>query len=152
MKYKYIFVILVLIFSLSACATSQVEPEELPAPPTPEAGMATVTGRVVSEITNEPLGGATIRLAEVVRAESEDGEGDVFVLDQAFSPGVYADDKGIFVVANVDAMEYVIVIGDVESIYEIVIDESGKPKVWNALPDTVLNVGDLIVSLTQEDV
>jgi hypothetical protein len=83
-------------------------------------------------------------LAEVVR--DDDGEG-VYVLDLAFSPGAMTDEMGIFVFENVDAIEYVIVVGDIESIHEIISDESGIPRTWNAQPDEILQVGDLFVLL-----
>jgi len=99
---------------------------------------------VIHEETQEPFVDTIVRLAEVVR--TEEGE-DVFVLDQAFSPGAKTDETGIFVFEDVDPMEYVIVVGDVTGIYEVIPGDDGKPKVFNATPDEILDVGSLLVRL-----
>lgn len=155
MKNVYLIVILALVIVLCGCSTTEVatevSTEEIPPPPTPEVGMAAVTGRVYSEKTGEPLPGAIIRLAETVRPEEGGGENDVFVLDLAFSPGTRTDDNGVFVFENVDPMEYVIVVGDVERTYVVIPDETGKPATWIALPDEILDIGSFHVSLGLED-
>jgi hypothetical protein len=48
---------------------------------------------------------------------------------------------------NVEAMEYVIIVGDVESVYEVITNESGTPQTWEVLSDEILDVGDLHVLL-----
>ena len=112
--------------------------------PQPEPGKSTVVGRVVSETSGEPLAETIVRLSEVYR--EEEGEGGAYVLDIAFSPGDITDENGVFIIEDVEAMEYVIVVGDVYSVHEIIHDPSGLPKVWNAGPDEVLQVGDLVVN------
>jgi len=144
MKHKNLMKVLVLLLCLSACNASVFDQEVIPMPSLPETGMATVIGRVISNKTNEPIPNTIVRLAEVVR--DDDGEG-VYVLDLAFSPGAMTDEMGIFVFENIDAIEYVIVVGDIESIHEIVSDDSGIPRTWNAQPDDILQVGDLFVLL-----
>lgn len=106
-------------------------------------GKATVIGRVISEKTGQPLAHITVRLAEVVRQGNE----GAFVLDTAFSPGDITDDQGYFRFDNVDAKEYVIVVGDVYTVYKIIPEPSGKARVWKAEPDQVLDVGELRVDL-----
>ena len=103
-----------------------------------------VIGRVISEKTGQPLTHTTVRLAEVVRQGNE----GAFVLDTAFSPGDITDDQGYFRFENVDAKEYVIVIGDVYNAYQIISEPSGKARVWKAEPDQVLDVGELRVVLS----
>ena len=112
--------------------------------PEPEAAKATVTGKVFSTTLNQPYPKAAVWLAEVYR---EGGDG-VYVLDHAFSPGVYADEKGVFVIANVDPKEYVIVVGDPEGLYEVIPDDSGRARVWKPQAGKVLDVGQLNVSLS----
>jgi cAMP phosphodiesterase len=109
-----------------------------------------VTGHVISSTTNEALSDFIVRLAEVVRPPEEQG-GDIFILDQAFSPGTKTDSNGIFIFENVDSKEYVIVVGDIERTYEVVAGENGLPTVWNALPDEVTNFGEISVSLIPAD-
>ena len=112
--------------------------------PAPATDKATVTGNVFTTALNQPYPKAAVWLAEVYR---QGGDG-AYVLDHAFSPAVYADDMGVFVIANVDPKEYVIVIGDPEGLYEVIPDESGRARVWNAEAGKILDVGQLTVSLT----
>jgi hypothetical protein len=112
--------------------------------PAPATDKATVTGSVFTTALNQPYPKAAVWLAEVFR---QGGDG-AYVLDHAFSPAVYADDKGVFVIANVDPKEYVIVIGDPEGLYEVIPDESGRARVWNTEAGKILDVGQLNVSLT----
>lgn len=140
---KHYILLFVLLFSsliLSACASSS----------TPEPGTAIVKGKVISEISGEPLSDAIVRLAEVFRRPDEEEE-DLVMLDQAFSPGTRTDNQGNFVFESVEPMEYVIVVGDVENTYRIVADDSGIASVFKAEPDQVLDVGELIVELTEDD-
>ena len=131
-----------LVLVLASSCRGQVS-EASPKAAQPEPGMASVQGRVISELTDSPLGETTVRLAEVVRQ----GDRGAYVLDGAFSPGDITDENGIFLIEKVEAMEYVIVVGDVEGVYEIIPDDSGKPKVWDAVADEVLLVGDLVVDI-----
>ena len=142
--------LIILTLGLSACETTQATPEAIPVPPTPMPGMATVTGRVVSKDTNEPLVNMPVRLAEVYRPEGQESDDDLYILDQAFSPGALTDDEGNFIVPDVDAIDYVIIIGDVETTYEVITYENGKPAVWKTAPDEILVVGVLEVSITTE--
>ena len=112
--------------------------------PQPADQKGTVTGNVISTTTNKPYPKAPVWLAEVYR---QDGKG-VYVLDHAFSPAVYADDRGVFVIANVDPKEYVIVVGNPDGEYVVIPDDSGKARVWNVEAGKILDVGTLDVSLT----
>src|SRR5262249_38082808 len=72
----------------------------------PEAGKATVIGRVLSKQTGAPITATSVRLAEVTRQGSE----AIYVLDGAHSPGALTGGDGRFVMANIVAREYVLVI------------------------------------------
>jgi hypothetical protein len=161
-RIRIILISLVLCLGLAACggsgtpqisgATAEV-PTEIPAevnpatalPPTPETGKATVLGKVVSIEGGEPLANTTVRLAEVYWQ----GDEGAFVLDGANSPGDITDEQGNFFIPSIDAREYVIVVGDVYSVYEIIAEPSGKGKVWKVAADEILDVGSLTVDLTQ---
>ena len=137
---------LMLLF-LAACEPESptVGASVIPSPtplPQPLSGKATVTGRVVS-LSNQPIPQVSIWLAEVIRQ----GDQGVFVLDSRSSPGAYTDERGIFVIPNVNPGEYVIVVGDPESLYEIIAESSGEAKVWNIPPDQIFKVGELRVSI-----
>ena len=155
MKYFKILIALLLLVGVAACSLNGNETDtaqsEATLVPTPEAGMATVVGKVYSTTADAPLDNVDVRLAEVVRVEDPEVGSDIYVLDQAFSPGAITDENGVFVVENIEAKEYVIIVGDVERAYEVFNDDSGKPKVWNALPDQILDVGVLEVKLSKAD-
>ena len=132
-----------LIFASCTTNTQEMKKPLVTPPAQPESGMATVTGRVISENTGLPLSDTIVRLAEVVRQEDE----GAYVLDVAFSPGTDSDGEGFFIFENVDAYEYVIVVGDVYEIYKVMADEDGKAITWITVEDEILNVGELIVNL-----
>lgn len=144
MKIWYFYIGLIIMIFMSACSSNGQDLEEKMVIPQPEPGMASVTGRVLSKKNGSPFTGTIVRLAEVVREEGSEG---LYILDQAFSPGTKTDNKGVFVFENVEAMEYVIIVGDVESIYEVITNESGTPQTWEVLSDEILDVGDLHVLL-----
>jgi hypothetical protein len=109
----------------------------------PEAGKATVVGRVLSKQSGAPLADTTVRLAEVTRQGSE----AIYVLDGANSPGAETGGDGSFVMPNIVAREYVIVIGDPYGKYVVIPDETNRARVWNAAADQVLDVGELRIDL-----
>lgn len=139
-----IFTTAILIIAACTSNTQDVNNPLVTPPAQPEAGMATVTGRVISEESGMPLAATVVRLAEVVRQE----EKGAYVLDVAFSPGTDSDGEGFFIFENVDPLEYVIVVGDVYDIYKVMADEDGKAKTWISVEDQILNIGELIVDLS----
>jgi len=149
MNRKPLILTLGLIFTLVLLAGCGGAKDKTPvgqatAIPEPEAGKTTVTGKIMSTSLSQPYPKAAVWLAEVYR---EGGDG-VYVLDHAFSPAAYADDNGVFVIANADAKEYVIVVGDPEGLYEVIPDEAGVARVWMTEAGKVLDVGELSVSLS----
>jgi predicted small lipoprotein YifL len=112
--------------------------------PLPADQKATVTGYVFSTPDNKAYPKAPVWLAEVYRQ----GGNGVYVLDHAFSPGVYADDQGVFVISDVDPKEYVIVVGNPEGNYVVIPDDTGHARVWNVEAGKILDVGKLDVSLS----
>jgi hypothetical protein len=112
--------------------------------PEPEAAKATVTGKVFSTTLNQPYPKAAVWLAQVYRQ----GEEGAYVLDAAASPAEYADENGVFVIANINPAEYVIVIGDPETDYVVIPDDTGRARVWKPEAGKVLDVGQLNVSLS----
>lgn len=112
--------------------------------PTPEEGKASIAGYVVNR-NGDPVKNTPVRLAEVYR-ESEASEKGAFLLDLAFSPGGTTDEKGFFIISNIEPKEYVIVVGNVENNhYVIVADSNGRPKVWKLVKNQLLEVGTLRV-------
>lgn len=109
----------------------------------PEPGKATVMGRVRAVQADVPLIKIFVHLAEVTR---QDGEA-VYVLDAASSPRTETASDGSFVIQNIVAREYVVVVGDPFGSYVVIPDETDRAKVWNAAPDQILDVGLLRVDL-----
>ena len=146
-----IFVSMILMsiyISLSGCdnvKSPMLEPKTTP-PVSPQKGMATVIGRVVSEGDNKPITDTIVRMAEVVR---QGGEG-AYVLDIAQSPGTRSDQNGYFIFENVNPQEYVIIIGDVYDVYKVVSGDDQKPIAWATAADQILDVGTLSVDLGGE--
>jgi len=149
MMIRFASLMLIVLFLLSGC--SQVSPAfELTSPeataiPTPEPGLAIVTGQIIDKNYDEPLNNTVVRLAEVFR----EGDEGAYVLNEAFSPGARTDINGIFVFANVDAREYVIVVGNVTDVYTIIKNDDGTPRIWNAVADEIMDVGILEVKIDQ---
>ncbi len=112
----------------------------------PESGKVTVKGKVISNITKDPLPKTDVRLADVYR-QAQGSEEGAYVLDGAFSPGAITDDQGNFVIANVDVKEYVIVVGDPYGQYRVIPDEKGHALIYETKPDQVLDLGELHVDL-----
>lgn len=57
------------------------------------------------------------------------------------------DDKGVFVVPNIEAREYVLVVGDVFGYY-VVVSDGGKARVLAGPADKVNNLGEIKVDFT----
>lgn len=141
---------MILLVILSACAsqTSSPEPEvpttdpQVPNFPTPESEKASFAGRVV-DTNGKPISNLQLRLAEVYRSEDSSPDG-AYVLDTAFSPGAISNENGYFIFSNIEPMEYVLVLGNPESVYEIVLNQMGKAKVWQTKANQVLDIGELI--------
>lgn len=124
----------------SPTPTQQVAPTQTALLP----GKAGFTGRVVSTDGDKPLGSTIVRLAQVYRGAGEEG---AFVLDGATSPGAVSDPTGRFTLDNLDAVEYVMVVGDVMDVYVIVSGDNGKARVWTLAPDKYLDVGTIRVTM-----
>jgi hypothetical protein len=143
---RLILVLSFIIFIATGCIKQA--PTTLLNAPTPIqpplSGKAVVIGKVISTISNQPLK-TSVWLAEV------HGEGDngVYVLNATSSPGIYADENGIFAFMNIEPLKYVIVVGEPEGQNEVITDGSGKPKVWNITANQILDVGELKVALTK---
>ncbi len=133
------FIISIIMIFLGTVGCNQ-DPKKIL--PTPETGKSSLSGLLVDK-AGLPLGNITIRLAEVYRDNENSSEG-AYVLDTAFSPGTITDESGFFFFENIKPVEYVIVVGDIENNnYEIISQEDGRPKVWQAVEGQILNVGKL---------
>lgn len=153
MPFKRKMIILtVLILLLSACQAAPAATTE--APPATEAlalqgEFGGVTGVIISDITNEPIEGIIVRLAEVFRQ----GDQSAYVLDQAFSPGATTQADGSFQIDNAPAGEYVLVVGNPEIFngHEILQDSSGTSIKYTVESGEWLDLGEIRVNLTGDE-
>jgi hypothetical protein len=140
-RFVYTLVLLIVLIACSPQISTNTSTSPTEMFPTPETDKAVFAGRVV-DMSGTPIGNIELRLAEVYR--SDDGESDgAYILDTAFSPGTISDENGYFVFSDIEPMEYVLVLGNPENVYEIITDESGKAKVWEPEANQVLDIGEL---------
>jgi hypothetical protein len=141
-----------LLLLLAACAsTPATSPAATPAPTgqtavsvapaaDPDPDKASVAGQIISTRTNAPLANRVVRLAEVIDEDFGDGDRP-FVFSEAFSPGARTDADGRFVIANIPAKEYVMIISNDMGENLVVTAANGQAEVWNAAAGVVLDVG-----------
>ena len=129
------------------------------------AGASYVRGRLVSGVTGEVLSGAVIRLPEVLcdpvsdpeseGAETEeetaanDGESDegcFWVLSDALTAATMTDETGAFEFADLKAGDYVLLVGDLMTVYAFAEDEGEKPFQFTAPADGGVDLGDVVVA------
>jgi hypothetical protein len=109
--------------------------------PAPDAGKTTVIGQIISTRNNQPITGTAVRLAQVYRQPGSEKEG-AFVLDEARSPGGRTDEAGRFVIPNIAAEEYVLMISTDMGQHVIVTEGANdKAKVWQTEAGQILNLG-----------
>lgn len=110
----------------------------------PQSGLATMTGLVKHQDSSKPIVNVPISLAEVIY---EGGVG-AFVLDGAFSPHTVSDSQGRFAFVDIAPGEYVLVVGNPEvTDYQIIENEQRKARIWQLLPDEVLDTSTLLVEI-----
>ncbi len=115
-----------------------------------EPGRAAVRGRLLSTVTGQPLVNITMRLAEIycpeeVTTQQEKEEKCFWALDDAMSPSAQTDANGDFVLRNVEARDYAMMVGSIMTRYEMVENAEEKPIIYTPKADEVLEVGDLTV-------
>lgn len=153
MRTKRISILILLILALlvSACqaAPAATEVAEVTEQPSLEGDFGGVEGVIISNITNEPIEGIIVRLAEVVRQ----GDQSAYVLDQAFSPGATTQATGGFQIDDAPAGEYVMVVGNPEIFngHEILQDNSGTSIKYIVEAGEWLDVGEIRVNLTGDE-
>lgn len=124
-------------------------PSPLPTPLSIGEGRSMVTGRLLSLQTNQPLVRAIVRLAEVYcpegTLEEEKADECFWALDNAFSPSTFSDSDGVFVFEDVEARDYVVIVGDMIVKYAVVNDSEDRPILVAAPPNDLIDVGERVV-------
>jgi hypothetical protein len=159
------FVMVLLTVMLIACQSDPITPEPTTAPDTSvvtpepngeddfivdplqmddETGVA--RGRVISAVTNEPLAGTVVALAQVTRQ----GEEGAFVLNTASSPMNTTDVDGYFIIPQIPPGEFVIVVGDPYGVNTIIENpDTQMAQTYFVEQGRVTEVGELVVDIGQ---
>lgn len=78
-------------------------------------------------------------------AEEDKREQCFYMVDEAFDPSALTDDDGNFVFRDIEAGEYVMLVGSLMTENVILKDELNRPIIWEAITDTVVALGDIVV-------
>lgn len=112
-------------------------------------GKANVKGKLLSSKTSAPLANTVVRLAEVYYGDNTQAEqktGGVYALDNAFSPSTISNSEGFFAFTDIDARDYVLLVGDIFGSWALGLDETQeKPKVWTATERSITDIGEVYV-------
>jgi uncharacterized GH25 family protein len=136
---------LLLIFFIVGCSSSQATQSPQPTPtelPQPEAGKASLIGQVIKN--GKPYSNATVRLAEIFRGADNEA---AFALNEAASPSTISDEEGYYVFSNTTPGEYVIIVGSLNTNYQIDSDSNSVAVIRKLEPDKILNVEIINVNL-----
>lgn len=132
----------------SLLPTSTVEALKSPLQPTPttplptlEAGFGGVSGALVSYPPAWAGSKLSVYLAPFYPTGQNSGEG-FFVLEPSEHPRAPVLGGGLFVVENVPPAQYVVVIGPTPA-EALVVQEDGRPKVFQVLEGEVLDIGEV---------
>ncbi len=152
------FFALLLLGMLAACSDSTEpdpandEGEGLPAAAsiaiTPENDEAVIVGRVVSTLGGgrSPLAETTVWLGTV--HYNEDRSEGAYFIDGSAGPSTYTDANGAFVFRDLEALEYVIVVGDLNGLNAVLKNEDGSARIYTPALGEVLDVETLEVELS----
>lgn len=141
---NFVLILIIIVF-LVGCSSNQTTQSSQPTPtelPQPEAGKASLSGQVTRD--GKPYSNATVRLAEVFRGADNEA---AFALNEAASPSTISNGQGYYLFANVNAGEYVIVVGSLNTNYQIDSDSNSVAVVRKLEPDKILQVEIINVDL-----
>ncbi|MFN3331470.1 MAG: hypothetical protein ACK47M_03015 [Caldilinea sp.] len=134
--------------------TAPISPLAAPDAALPEAGKAAITGRLIDLATGAPLRDQNLSLPAVLCApgvaEEDKREQCFYMVDEAFDPSALTDDEGNFIFQNIQAGEYVMLVGSLMTENVILKDELNRPIIWKAITDTVVALGDIVVEFGTE--
>ncbi len=149
---KYMLVLVFVAQILNGCSglssTSTTTPYANILQNQPQPGTAGLKGRVLN-LDTIPWRNTEIRLAEIYRNPDMQQKEGVFVLNESQSPGTISDEQGFFQFQNVPARDYVLVVGDVNGKYKVILDETDYTRVFTLEADKTLDVGDIKVDINQ---
>lgn len=105
------------------------------------AGPVTAHGMLVTA-DQKPITGTPVHFAQVFRSE----DSAAFLYDAGNSPSVLSSEDGTFSMANLEAGEYVIVVGDPMTDYQIITEDGTNPKVFVMQGGESVEIGPLTIT------
>jgi hypothetical protein len=152
MRFKWILAALLILMIATACSSSnastpspavQAEMDKIELEP----GRSALVGQVVTNASGEPvlLPETVVRLARVFW--NEDNSDGAFVLEGGSSPSDITNELGVFSHVNIEPGDYVVVVGDVIGIHEIISNPDGTAKIFTAKEGQITNTGIIRVSI-----
>lgn len=108
----------------------------------PEPGKSIIYGKLISESTS-PQEGVVVRLAKVYGGDSKGG---AYVLDDSNSPKAITDENGEYYFFSLLPGEYVLIVGNLDSNFEIINKSDNEPIVYSISPGEVLQIDPVIIS------
>lgn len=114
-------------------------------------GASALRGRLISIPHNGPLTDAVVRLAEVycpgdLPEGASKRDACIWALDDAFSPSTFTDDNGNFLFENIEARDYVLIVGDRVTRFAMLEDKENKPLMWAAPANQAIDIGEYQVN------
>lgn len=132
-----------LLFFLASCsknAHTQTPIEEYVSIPD---GKTAISGFLVSGKEMKPVTGMVVRLGDVVwNHDKTDGN---FIIDGSHSPSILSDEKGYFLLNDLEVKDYVIVLGNLDE-NPIVItlkEENKKARILSPSANQLYSIGTI---------
>jgi hypothetical protein len=152
MRLKWILAALLILLIATSCSSPsastpspavQAEMDKIELEP----GRSALVGQVVTNASGEPvlLPETVVRLARVFW--NEDNSDGAFVLEGGSSPSDITNELGVFSHVNIEPGDYVVVVGDVIGIHEIISNPDGTAKIFTAKEGQITNTGIIRVSI-----
>ena len=152
MKLPSVILSVLMILLLSACsgaatpsvATEETEGFQTAVIPTPEAGKAVVTAKMMNANTNAPLTDQLVRLAKIYG----EGKDAIYVYNESGDPGAYTTADGTVAIPGVEPGPYAIIL--IDSIGNNSPIEESADKIWtvDAVAGQVIDLGTIDVDLS----
>jgi hypothetical protein len=131
---------------LSAAESPLAATSPLAVPSELAEGKSLVVGRLFSQGSGEPLNRGLVRLAEVYCPEGindEDKANECFwTLANAGSPSTFTDENGYFEFRDVEARDYVIIVGDLMGQHAFAYKDERDLYIFTARANEVTDVGE----------
>lgn len=121
-------------------------------------GMAYVSGQLMSNVNLQPLANSVVRFPAVLCPEDEAegsepaasadrqiGEGCFWTLSDAFTQGTVTDEAGFFAVPDLVPGSYLMLVGDMMTVYAFALVDEVNPYQFTASADEAFDLGQVYV-------